>query len=438
MVVAAEAYLRISAEEALKVLEGRAQRAKLLGISSQLQAVANAFVVLGLVPEPDAEAILSEVKASIDVLRRPNSGVAYGELTLRPGAHGFGDARSKKLEDLQDVPLSVALPPPVNNEAGTVVIDSFVVSPSGLRGRARAKRTVPRASGSPAPAPFSEWMVTDDQGRCYPLHSSGGATITNGQEGSQYWWGEFVSDQRVPDDTSWLEITAPDSHEPTRMRLSPLRSIPTGTADPPWPTPAETYLAWLAPTPFATDADACYGVGLTMEDAHQVVAGVADALLAVGALPPQSSVLGRLPATTSPQWQRELARRWSRRAHQLLISDNRRAVTAVGARLPLRDAVAIVEYLSVLEDAVRLQLYVSPDVRGEYWPVNLPCFMVEANDESGGHYDTVPGTWRNHRPGEGWGDLLLWPPVAPAVKRLRVKVSTLWEAAWAEFEVPGR
>ena len=31
-----------------------------------------------------------------------------------------------------------------------------------------------------------------------------------------------------------------------------------------------------------------------------------------------------------------------------------------------------------------------------------------------------------------------WPPVPPAAKRIRVTVSTLWEAAWAELDIPGR
>jgi len=31
-----------------------------------------------------------------------------------------------------------------------------------------------------------------------------------------------------------------------------------------------------------------------------------------------------------------------------------------------------------------------------------------------------------------------WPPVAPEARRIRVTVSTLWEAAWAEVAIPGR
>jgi len=35
-------------------------------------------------------------------------------------------------------------------------------------------------------------------------------------------------------------------------------------------------------------------------------------------------------------------------------------------------------------------------------------------------------------------EFMFWPPVPPAVRRLQVIVSTLWEAAWAELDIPGR
>jgi hypothetical protein len=47
-------------------------------------------------------------------------------------------------------------------------------------------------------------------------------------------------------------------------------------------------------------------------------------------------------------------------------------------------------------------------------------------------------------PGDGGGRpegsqaFWFWPPVPPAAKRIRVTVSTLWEAAWAGLDIPGR
>ena len=39
---------------------------------------------------------------------------------------------------------------------------------------------------------------------------------------------------------------------------------------------------------------------------------------------------------------------------------------------------------------------------------------------------------------EGSGLFWFWPPVAPEAKQVRVTVSTLWEAAWALIDIPGR
>jgi hypothetical protein len=48
----------------------------------------------------------------------------------------------------------------------------------------------------------------------------------------------------------------------------------------------------------------------------------------------------------------------------------------------------------------------------------------------------MPGDWRGFSGDEGSGNFWFWPPVASARKSLRVTVSTLWEAAWAEIELP--
>jgi hypothetical protein len=39
---------------------------------------------------------------------------------------------------------------------------------------------------------------------------------------------------------------------------------------------------------------------------------------------------------------------------------------------------------------------------------------------------------------EGSGAFWFWPPVGPQARQLRVTVSTLWEAAWALVDIPGR
>lgn len=68
-------------------------------MSLDVMAVANAFVMLGLLPEPLAEAILAEHRsAHRSALERQGFGdswgVTKGELTVRPGAHGYWQSRT--------------------------------------------------------------------------------------------------------------------------------------------------------------------------------------------------------------------------------------------------------------------------------------------------------------------------------------------------------
>jgi hypothetical protein len=96
----------------------------------------------------------------------------------------------------------------------------------------------------------------------------------------------------------------------------------------------------------------------------------------------------------------------------------------------------VIESIAAHEDLVSIQLYGHPWVTGEYWPMITPCFQVRAVDDLGGEHE---GSRR-----EGGGSpeasyqFWFWPPVPPAARRLRVIVSTLWEAAWAEIDIPGR
>ncbi len=50
--------------------------------------------------------------------------------------------------------------------------------------------------------------------------------------------------------------------------------------------------------------------------------------------------------------------------------------------------------------------------------------------------DTREWEWYSLPGHEGGGSFWLWPPVDRARKSMKVTVSTLWEAAWAEIELP--
>jgi len=105
-------------------------------------------------------------------------------------------------------------------------------------------------------------------------------------------------------------------------------------------------------------------------------------------------------------------------------------------RLPLEHATAVIESVSAHDDLVSIQLYGHPWVMGEYVPMITPCFQVRAVDDAGDEHEGMPGDWRGFPGDEGSGNFWFWPPVASARKSLRVTVSTLWEAAWAEIELP--
>jgi len=104
--------------------------------------------------------------------------------------------------------------------------------------------------------------------------------------------------------------------------------------------------------------------------------------------------------------------------------------------LPLRRATAVIENIAAQGDLVCIQLYGHPWVSGEYWPMIVPSFQVRATDDAGAEHRGMPGDGGGSP--EGSREFWFWPPVPPSVKRIRVTVSTLWEAAWAELDIPGR
>lgn len=313
----AEAFLRAMVAPLGAVRRG----GRLPGVPFSREAVANAFVMLGLVPERRAEEILKGHRLRLEA-EGFVMGVLTGELSVRPGAHGFQDA--------------LAAGPP-------------------------ARRAAPVPAGG----------------------------------------------------------------------------VETGTAGPPWPTPGECYLAVLASV---TSMSIGVGGGGTVElDAAGITAAVADALLRVGALPPDSGLLsggsGIDAGVQHPPWRQDLAHLWLSGARRRAGSAG--AVRAdVAVTLPLRQATAVIESITAHDDLVQIQLYGHPWVSGEYWPMITPCFQVRAVDDEGREHEGMRGSGGGS-PAASF-EFGFWPPVAPAARRVRVIVSTLWEAAWAEMGIPGR
>jgi hypothetical protein len=442
--VAPEACLRSLTAEVLL----RAERDRpLFPLSLGLMAVANAFVMLGLLQEPQAEAILADLRLALERKGFRNVwGATSGELTTRPGAHEYWQSRIAGPARLREVPLSVAA---AGVQCPTAVADVCFewvkLTAAGLRLAFHATAPDP---GGDLPAPdvpmrqaMSEISLTDDGGHSYDLRdvSTGGGRGRDRQE----WHGDVLVAQDPPRKPAWLEFSPTGAGASARVSLPLPAQVPVGAGAAPWPTAAEGYLAALAPVTKISIDEAEAGP----EDTAEIIATVADSLMAVGALPVTSTLLRESPAS-APGWHAQLVHRWGRRAHRVA---QRRGIADImpgtvefrptehrglAVRLPLEHATAVIESVSAQGELVSIRLYGHPWVHGEYWPMITPCFQVRAIDDAGDEHEGMAGDWHVSPGHEGSGSFWFWPPVDPGRKSLRVIVSTLWEAVWAEIELP--
>jgi hypothetical protein len=427
------------------------------GVPFSREAVANAFVMLGLLPGARAEEILAGYRPELEA-RGFRLGVLTGELSVVPGALGYHEARAASRADLTGIPLAVATGPvPIAFGGTDLVLTSATLTPGGVKLGLRAVIPDP---GQPPRRPISGrpglqlaeeirfelpgqrfaaevrsgLSVTDDLGRTYRLQPVTWGDAP-GEPGRRRWRGEVLAEPQ-PGGTAtggavrWLEFAAAES-QPVRVDMPAPAAAETGPAEPAWPTPAEAYLAELASARSMTIATGEDSVEL---DVAKIVAAVADALLWTGALPPDSALLSEREAP-APGWQEELAQLWARQAHRQ-ARDNEPERAGLAVTLPLRRATSVIESIAAQDELVTIQLYGHPWISGEYWPMIAPCFAVRATDDTGAEHEGMPGSGGG-RP-EGSREFWFWPPVPPAAKRIRVTVSTLWEAAWAELDIPGR
>ncbi len=425
------------------------------GVPFSREAVANAFVMLGLLPEARAEEILAEYRPELEA-KGFRLGVLTGELSVRPGAHGYQDALAASRDDLTGIPLAVAVGPvPIAFGDTDLVLTGATLTRGGVKLRLRAVIPDP---GEPPRRPVrgrpgmqlaeeirferpgqrfaaevrSGLPVTDDLGRAYRLGPVNWGDAP-GEPGRRRWQGETLAEPQPGPAAGfavrWLEFAVAES-QPVRVGMPPPAPADTGPAEPRWPTPAEGYLAELASVASVSIAT---GEATVELDTAKIVAAVADALLWTGALPPDSAVLAERPAPFG--WQEELAELWGRQALRR-ARDGEPAWAGLAVGLPLRRATAVIESIAAHDGLVSIELYGHPWVTGEYWPMIAPSFQVRATDDTGAEHRGMPGSGGGSP--EGSRGFWFWPPVPPAAKRIRVTVSTLWEAAWAELDIPGR
>jgi hypothetical protein len=457
-----EAYLRALAAPLAQGQEG----SPLPVARFSLDAVANAFVILGLLPAARAEEILTEQRPALQAAGiRLLVGRRIGELSVTRGAHVLQEARAAAPGGLRRIPLaSGAGPVRCQLRSHDLTIASATLTPEGISVRYRGDPRegddhAARGWGKEIMGEITGLSVTDDIGRTYLVpagkvggHVSGRRTVSGGT----LWVpeGEFLA-VPAPGETGsggsraaarWLEFSSRPG-QPARVEIGPSAAAVTGTADPPWPTPAECYLAQFAPP--ARDWSLGYSAIGTAElntvelDTAAIVTAVIDALLTIGTLPPDSAVLAGLrDSVCSDRRPAPSDRRPSPRDRQRALRDTwappgQASSAGLAARLPFERATAVIEGVTAREDVVSVQLYGYPWV-DEPWPMIAPCFQVTAVDDTGAEHQGRPGDSSRSPAHEGSGSFWFWPPVDPQAKQLRVTVSTLREAAWALIDIPGR
>ena len=292
-----------------------------------------------------------------------------------------------------------------------------------------------RSLGCASGCAISQISVTDDTGHVYDPILEGVSWSQGPDQREQEWHGQVLLDRNPAGKPAWLEFSSARAGTSGRVVLPVPGQVPTGTGDPQWPTPAECYLAALAHATSVSIATSGRVAEAGPEETAEIVAKVADSLMAVGALPVTSTLLRAFPAG-GPGRHTLLAHRWGRRVHQRAAGFRPAEHRGLAVRLPLQHATAVIESVSAHDELVSIQLYGHPWVMGEYWPMITPCFQVRATDDAGNEHEGMAGDWQGFPGHQGNGSFWFWPPVDPARKSIRVTVSTLWEAAWAEVELP--
>jgi hypothetical protein len=415
-----------------------------------VEAAANAFVVLGLLPAARAEEILAAQRPALEAAGF-RVGREIGELCINPGAHSFQEARAAVLDSPRQIPLAVAAGParlPLRRH--DLAITWATLTPEGIRLRYRGgarngDRDVARALVREITEDITELSITDDDGGTYRVPAAnvpGGISGQCSASGETRWIpeGELLAVLVPGHDAA---VTHPVAGV---RRLRPARSgrdlaarhgaygyDPAALADP----------GGVLPGPARTTGSRLVGRLLRRQPVRRAPQWDGGLELShrrsdlVGALPPDSAVLTGVTDRVSPDWHLALSDR-----QQALMgpwaSSGQVKATDLAVRLPLERATAVLESITALEDMVSVQLYGHPWIFEEYWPLIAPCFRVTAVDDTGAEHEGGPGHGTVSAGHEGSGVFWFWPPVGPQARQLRVTVSTLWEAAWALVDIPGR
>jgi hypothetical protein len=377
-------------------------------------------MLLGLVSAERAEAAVTQASRVLG----PH-GVGLAAAGVWPGPAGdYWNMRVQGRQALAWIPRAVAVGA-WRFSVGTAGMrcDWFRSTRAGLRFQVQGAAVGEQPTARNADMALAALSASDDAGRSYRLRWDGG------RGSGRLWMGEVVGEPvpgpEQPSDVAWFELASADGAA-ARVVFGPPPAIPMGAATTPWPTPAESYLAWLSrqdPPP-----------ELGRSAGWEVVAAVAEALVSVGAMPPRSlllpSALGRYKRSSHP----DLPRTWP---HPVRLGTPPDLQIALCAVLPFEHAAAVIEGISAWGEDLQLHIYGWPWIQGQHWPTAIPSFDVRAIDDLGHLYEGHAGNWRAYGVGEGHADFTLWPAVRRRAGRMRVVISTLWEARWADITLPG-
>jgi hypothetical protein len=176
------------------------------------------------------------------------------------------------------------------------------------------RATAPDPGGNP-PAPdavmgqaMSEISLTDDAGQSHDLRAQDVDWGRSLDRQEQEWHGHVLVARDPASTPAWFELAPATASTSGRVALPSPAQVPVGRSDPPWPTPAECYLAALAPVTTISIGTSGTAAEAGPEETAEIVARVADSLIAVGALPVTSTLLHEVPGS-GPGWHAALAYR---------------------------------------------------------------------------------------------------------------------------------
>ena len=388
-----------------------------------IRAVAHAFAMLGLVSAEGAEAAMRQASQALGL-----RGAGGSELGAWPGpACDYWNMRAQGRHALAWIPRAVAVGAlRFSVAAADLRCDWFRMAQAGLRFQVEATAVGQQPPSRHAGMALAELSAADDGGHAYRLRWDGG------RGSDRLWMGEVVASpmsehgRQLPDEVGWFELAAAGGPV-ARVVFAPAPAIVLGSAASPWPTPSESYLAWLSRQDPAPE--------LGRSGGREVVAAVAEALVSVGAMPAQSPLLPPILGRHERSWHPDLPLTWP---HPVRLGTPPDLQIALCAALPFEHAAVVIEGLSAWGEDIQLHIYGWPWVQGQPWPIAIPSFKVRAIDDLGQEHEGRAGSWRGYGAGEGHGEFTLWPAVPRRARRLRVVVSTLWEARWADIELPSR